>query len=129
MVVVEDNPTDVFLIKEAIVAHGLDVDLRVFKDGEEAIHLIASLDENGDEPCPGLLLLDINLPRTDGLEVLGRLRGSKRCAHIPVIIMTSSAAPSDRERSAALGANAYFQKPTQYDAFLKIGEILRMHLI
>jgi CheY-like chemotaxis protein len=68
--VVEDNPTDVFLIREAIVAYGLDVELEVFEDGEEAISLIARMDANEGELCPNLMLLDLNLPRTDGFEVL-----------------------------------------------------------
>jgi two-component system, chemotaxis family, response regulator Rcp1 len=123
--VVEDNPTDVFLIREAIVAYRLDVELKVFEDGEEAIGLIAQMDANESEPCPRLMLLDLNLPRTDGFQVLKRLRESKRCARIPVVVMTSSAAKSDREKSASLGADAYFQKKVEYDAFLEIGGIIQ----
>jgi CheY-like chemotaxis protein len=122
---VEDNPTDVFLIKEAIAAYRLDVELEVFEDGEEAISLIARMDANESELCPNLMLLDLNLPRTDGFEVLEHLRKSKRCARIPVIVMTSSAAQSDRDKSTSLGADAYFQKQAEYDAFLKIGGIMK----
>jgi CheY-like chemotaxis protein len=125
IVVVEDNPTDVFLIKQAIVHYRLNAKLEIFEDGEDAIRLIARMDADENEPCPHLMLLDLNLPRTDGFEVLERLRKSKRCADIPVIVMTSSAAQSDRDKSASLGADAYFQKKVEYDAFLEIGGIIR----
>lgn len=119
---------DVLLIKEAIVAHQLDLDLQIFANGEEALHFIEKLDQDESVACPQLVLLDINLPRADGFEVLGHLRHSRRCADIPVIIMTSSAAASDRAKSTALGANAYFQKPADYEAFLKLGDVVRKHL-
>lgn len=125
MVIVEDNPTDVFLIQEALRAHRLDVDLRVFEDGEEAIDLIQLLDTDDSQSCPHLMLLDLNLPRADGFEVLKRLRESRRCAEIPVIVMTSSAAQPDREKSESLGADAYFQKQVEYDASLEIGGIIK----
>jgi chemotaxis family two-component system response regulator Rcp1 len=126
--VVEDNPTDVFLIHEAMAAHGVDADLTVFEDGEKAICLIERIEADENEPCPRLMLLDLNLPRTDGFTVLERLRKSPRCAAIPVIVMSSSAIPSDRNRSLALGANAYFQKQSGYSASLEIGAIIRKFL-
>src|SRR5580704_5914352 len=76
IVVVEDNPTDVFLISEAIAAYGLQAELKVVEDGEKAISLIARIEANESEPCPQLILLDLNLPGTDGFEVLKRLRES-----------------------------------------------------
>lgn len=124
IVVIEDNPSDVFLVKQAIAVHHLDVDLQVFGDGEEALSMIARIDAEEDVACPNVMLLDINLPRTDGFTVLQRLRQSKNCAQIPVVVMTSSAAPNDRTKAAALGAKAYFQKPAGYTAFLKIGDII-----
>lgn len=119
---------DIFLIKEAIVAHGLDIDIEIFENGEEALNLISKLDEDENVPCPGLVLLDINLPRADGFEVLGRLRNSRRCAAIPVVVMTSSTAAFDHAKSSALGASDYFHKPSDYETFLTIGEVLRKHL-
>jgi CheY-like chemotaxis protein len=112
--VIEDNPTDVFLIREAIRAHHLDVELQVFDDGEEAINLIERIDTEEDIVCPDVMLLDINLPKTDGFLVLERLRQSKNCAGIFVLVMTSSAAPDDQAKAVTLGANAYFQKPAEY---------------
>jgi CheY-like chemotaxis protein len=116
------------VIREAIALNRLDLDLQVFEDGEKAIEMIAGLDADEEALCPRLILLDLNLPRADGFEVLEKLRNSARCRHIPVLIMTSSAAPSDCHKSTALGANGYFHKPSQYDAFLRIGDIVREHL-
>jgi CheY-like chemotaxis protein len=126
--VVEDSHTDVFLIRSALAAQSLEADLQVLEDGESALDFIGRMDADDTIPCPRLMLLDISLPRLDGFVVLEKLRESRRCARIPVIIMTSSAAPSDRQKSAALGADGYFQKPAQYDAFLKIADLIRSHL-
>lgn len=121
----EDNPTDIFLIREAIAAHGVKADLTVCENGEQALTLIGRIEADESEPCPRLMLLDLNLPRMDGFAVLERLRNSKRCAQIRVIVMSSSAIPSDRNRSMSLGADAYFQKKVEYSASLEIGAMIR----
>jgi len=126
--VVEDNPTDVFLVREALTAHGLKVDLQVFEDGEAAIAFVQQLDAEDTRACPSLLLLDVNLPRADGFTVLRCLRSSTKCGSIPVIVMTSSAALTDRTTATALRADAYFQKPPSYDAFLKLGALAQRML-
>jgi DNA-binding response OmpR family regulator len=110
------------------VAYGLQAELKVFEDGEKAISLIARIEADESELCPHLILLDLNLPATDGFEVLRRLRESKRCAGVRVIVMSSSGAPSDRDRSASLGADAYFQKQVDYDASMEIGGIIQKFL-
>jgi len=124
-VLIDDSQSDVFLVKAAIAAHDLDVELHVIEDGEEAIAFIARLDADDSAACPQLFLIDLNLPRTSGFEVLASLRKSKRCGSAPVVIITSSDAERDRVASAALGATNYFQKPSGYDAFLKIGEVIQ----
>jgi CheY-like chemotaxis protein len=123
VMVIEDNPTDVFLVREALRAHDVKVDLLVFEDGEAAIEYVRQLDTDDKLACPSLILLDVNLPRADGFEVLRVLRSSPSCGNTPVIIMTSSAALPDRTAASALHANAYFQKPPSYDAFLTLGEL------
>jgi DNA-binding response OmpR family regulator len=128
IVLLEDSPTDVFLVREAIAAHGLDVDLAIMEDGEKAATFLARIDTDEDAECPSLFLLDLNLPKTGGLEVLSRVRRSRRCANVPVVIMTSSDAEQDRGASAVLGATAYFRKPSGYEAFLKIGEVIHQLL-
>ena len=124
IVVIEDNPTDVFLVKQAVAAYGLDADLQLLEDGEEAIGLIARIEGDESAHSPDLILLDINLPRTDGFEVLERLRSSDKCRNAPVIVMTSSAAQADHDKAAELGANAYFEKRPGYQDFLKIGAVM-----
>jgi CheY-like chemotaxis protein len=125
IVVVEDNPLDVFLIKEVFRKYRPDAALDVLKNGEEAIQLILRLEEDDSAPCPRLILLDVNLPRTDGFNVLERLRQSRRSASIPVIVVTSSSAQADQRRAAELGAKAYFKKPAGYDEFMKVGDIIQ----
>ncbi len=117
--------TDVFLVKEALTEHRLNAELQVLEDGEQASAFVTQVDADPNRLCPELFLLDLNLPRIPGLEVLARIRRSKRCALSPVVVMTSSNARRDRADSEALGATAYFQKPSGYDAFLKLGQIIR----
>lgn len=128
VVLVEDSETDAFLVKEAISAHGLNVELHVLQDGEQAIRLIAKIDSDPGTRCPHLFLLDLNLPRMSGLEVLAQIRRSPRCASLPVVLITSSDADKDRTESAALGVTAYFRKPHGYEAYLKLGEVIRKAL-
>lgn len=94
-------------------------------DGEQAIGFVTRLDADANATCPSLFVIDLNLPRMSGLEVLERLRQSKSCALTPVLIITSSDAEKDRAESAARGATAYFTKPSGYAAFLKLGEVIQ----
>jgi CheY-like chemotaxis protein len=96
----------------------------VFEDGEAAITYVQQLDTDEALACPRLVLLDVNLPRADGFEVLNTIRCSTKCRDIPVIVMTSSAALPDRTTAMRLRADAYFQKPTSYDAFLNLGTLV-----
>lgn len=125
ILVIEDNPTDVFLIKEALRVIGIHAELRIIQDGEEAMNLLERLASTGGIRCPDLILLDINLPRTDGFKVLERLRGSPKCGSTPVVVMSSSEASGDRLRAKNLRACEYFQKPPGYEAFLKIGLVVK----
>ena len=124
VLVVEDNRADVFLVERAIEFCKLSVRLKVIEDGEEALKYVESVELDGNIPCPDAILLDLNLPRRSGREVLQGVRQAKRCREVPVIILTSSNSPEDRQQTAALGATRYFRKPTSYQEFLKIGDIL-----
>jgi CheY-like chemotaxis protein len=124
-VLIEDNKTDVFLVREAIQAHSLHIGLQVIEDGERAVEHIEALDRDSAAPAPRLFLLDLNLPRRNGCEVLERIRRSPKCAQIPVLIVTSSDLEADRVESASLGATAYFRKPAGYAAYLEIGTLIR----
>lgn len=121
----EDNPADVFLVREAMKAHDLEVNLHVVCDGEMAIEFIEAAEKNGDSPCPHLALLDLNLPRRSGLEVLARLRRSKTCGNIPVAIISSSRDPGEMVILAQLQADHYFTKPSDYDQFMALGGIIK----
>jgi chemotaxis family two-component system response regulator Rcp1 len=121
----EDNRADVLIIEEAIALYGLPIDLHVVDDGEKAFALIQRTEVDAEAPCPQILLLDLNLPKRTGKEVLHLVRQSQRCKDIPVLVITSSDSPKDRKEVAELGANYYFRKPSSYDEFLKVGEVLK----
>jgi chemotaxis family two-component system response regulator Rcp1 len=122
--VAEDNLPDVVLVREVIRMQGLPLEVHLASDGQKAIDFITNADGDSGGPCPQFLLLDLNLPKKDGFEVLQHVRASKKCKNVPVVIMTSSNAPADQARAAELGAK-YFRKPANYDEFLKLGSVLR----
>ena len=124
VLVVEDNRADVFLVERAVEVRKLPVRLLVLDDGEQALRYFARVDSDPSASCPDLLLLDLNLPRKSGQEVLRQIKSAGRCANVPVIILTSSNSAEDRRETAALGAIRYFRKPASYQEFLKIGEIV-----
>jgi two-component system response regulator len=108
----EDNPGDVYLVKEALRTHGIFVNLHVVVDGEEAVQFLEACEKSDDAPCPALALIDLNLPKMDGLEVLKRLRESTKCAHIPVALISSSRQPAETKlNQPPLFANRFFSKP------------------
>ena len=121
----EDNRADALIVEEAISLYGLPIELHVVEDGEKAFKFIDRAENDPQFPCPELLLLDLNLPKRSGLEVLERLRASPLCSDIPVLVITSSNSAKDRKEISRLGASGYFQKPASYDAFLKVGEALK----
>ena len=121
----EDNPGDVYLVEKALEAHGIDHHLHVVKDGGEALEFVAHVGEVGQAPCPDLILLDINLPKADGFEVLRELRRNDHCVHTPVIIVSSSDARKDHERMDELGVAGYFRKPFTFDEFMELGTMVR----
>ncbi|HTS63673.1 MAG TPA: response regulator [Candidatus Acidoferrales bacterium] len=102
----------------------LPFDVHVAPDGQEAIDFIQRAEREPDAPCPHFLVLDLNLPRKDGFEVLRQLRASEKCKGIPVLIVTSSDSPGDVAQARALGAR-YFRKPPSYEEFMKLGGVLR----
>jgi CheY-like chemotaxis protein len=124
VLLVEDNQADVFLVEQAVQLRKLSVRLLVLDNGEEALRYFSQADADPNVRCPDVVLLDLNLPRRSGREVLEQLKGNGRCRSVPVIILTSSNSPDDRRETAALGATRYFRKPTSYQEFLKVGEVL-----
>lgn len=125
ILVVEDNPADVFLIRETIDATEIKAPVHVVNDGEEATRFFDSADRDDSAPCPSLVILDVNLPKKHGIQVLRHLRNSRRCRKAPVIVVSTSNAAKDREALILSGADAYFCKPSTFDEFLKLADLIR----
>jgi DNA-binding response OmpR family regulator len=121
----EDNRADVSLVNEALRFHELVYQLYVAEDCEEAIRFLEAVGKPGEAPRPNVALLDLNLPKGSGHELLQAIRSHPICAQVPVIIVTSSGAPQDRGRAAQLGADRYFRKPAELDEFMELGAIVR----
>lgn len=128
LLLVEDNPADVELVEEALAEAALDCILSVVRDGRQAIDFIEHLEAEGDHCCPDLVLLDLNLPKVSGEEVLSRMRLSRKWRAAKVLIISSSDTPSDRERVKRLGANGYFHKPSSLTQFMELGPRVRAML-
>jgi CheY-like chemotaxis protein len=120
VLLVEDNEADVRLTREALREAGEGVRLSTVGDGEQALAFLRREAGFTEAPRPDLVLLDLNLPRKSGLEVLDEMRSDGSLAHIPVIMLTSSAAQSDVEAAYARGANAFVVKPLELDAFMDL---------
>jgi two-component system, chemotaxis family, response regulator Rcp1 len=124
VLLVEDNPADVFVIRQALAATAFPVDLYIAVDGEEALLKLMSLETAAPASRPWLILLDWNLPRVSGAEVLSYLRQNDVWKDTPVIIVTSTGSPSEVDEMLMLGANAHFQKPSDLKAYLGLGKVV-----
>jgi Response regulators consisting of a CheY-like receiver domain and a winged-helix DNA-binding domain len=121
----EDNRADVTLVREALKVHQLACELQVVEDGELALRFFEALDADANLSCPDLLLLDLNLPKVNGEEVLSHLRVSRRCAQMPVIVITSSDSDKDRDMAHRMGAARYFRKPSDLAEFMRLGAVIK----
>jgi two-component system, chemotaxis family, response regulator Rcp1 len=119
ILVIEDNPADVDLLRRALKHAGLDCELTVIDDGADAL----ALARNGIDPAqaPSLAIIDLNLPKHGGLEVLEQLRANPAIASLPVIILSSSSSPHERAAIERLHAARHIVKPPDLEEFLKIG--------
>ena len=120
VLLVEDDPGDVLMTQEAFEEHKVGNRLHVVPDGVEALRFLRREDEFADAPRPHLILLDLNLPRKDGREVLEEIKSDDELAHIPVVVLTTSEAEEDVVRSYRLHANAYVPKPVDFDQFIQV---------
>ena len=128
ILLIEDNDADVFLVQTALEESGLQFELAVCSDGEEAIRTVAQI-QSGKAPCPDLLLLDMNLPKFGGDEILGFIEAGAGDESYSVVVITSSDSPVDRAQATAFGVDYYFRKPADLEQFLKLGEIVRATLL
>jgi CheY-like chemotaxis protein len=114
LMLVEDDAGDVMLIREAFAGHDRVNEIRLARDGVEALEQL----HDPEQPLPDLILLDLNLPRMDGRELLAELKSDRRLGRIPVVVLSTSDAQKDIVRSYELHANAYVSKPVDLNAFL-----------
>ena len=119
ILLIEDSPSDVRLIREAMKQTPIPVQMTVAEDGLEATEYLHKV-EIGAEPRPDLVLLDLNLPKKNGREVLAEVKSSPNLRQIPVVIMTSSRADEDISEAYALNANCYITKPGDLDEYVNV---------
>jgi CheY-like chemotaxis protein len=120
VLLVEDDPGDVLLIREAFADNKVTNRLHVVSDGVEAMEFMRRKGQYADAPRPDLVLLDLNLPRKDGREVLADVKSDQDLRTIPVVVLTTSQAEEDVLRSYDLHANAYVTKPVDFDRFIGV---------
>jgi CheY-like chemotaxis protein len=120
VLLVEDDPGDVLLIREAFDDNKVANRLHVVADGVEALEFMRQQGGYGDAPRPDLVLLDLNLPRKDGREVLAEVKNDDALRTIPIVVLTTSQAEEDVLRSYDLHANAYVTKPVDFDRFIGV---------
>ena len=120
ILLVEDDPGDVLMTREAFEDHKVHNELHVVNDGEQAMAFLRQEGEYADHPRPDLVLLDLNLPRMDGREVLNAIKSDPDLSSIPVVVLTTSEAEDDVQRSYSLHANAYVTKPVDFERFISV---------
>ncbi len=126
ILLVEDNPDDVTFTLRAFRQNNISNEIIVAADGEQALRIL--LPENAGRPFrPALVLLDVNLPKIDGLEVLRRIRADPRTQSLPVVVLTTSSEETDIVSSYQLGANSFVRKPVVFSDFLNAASMLGMY--
>ncbi|QIS03114.1 response regulator [Nocardia brasiliensis] len=118
ILLIEDDPGDELMTREAFEDNKIGNTLHVAHDGQEALDFLYRQGRYTDAPLPDLILLDLNLPKYDGRQVLERIKADPDLSHIPVVVLTTSAAEEDILRSYKLHANAYVTKPVDLDQFV-----------
>ncbi|MCU7494613.1 MAG: response regulator [Ignavibacteria bacterium] len=117
ILLVDDNKADIWMIDDFIRERKHNVKLTVLRDGQEAVSYLNKESDFQDAPDPSLIVLDLNMPRLNGKEVLSRISQNGRFSHIPVVVLTSSSNPRDEEECRQLGADYYFTKPASLEDY------------
>ncbi|WP_420832736.1 response regulator [Nostoc edaphicum] len=120
VLLVEDNPGDAQLTRIALEDSKISIHLNVVEDGVEAMAFLRKQDKYAKAAHPDIILLDLNLPRKDGREVLAEIKGDENLKRIPVVVLTTSQAEEDILKAYNLSANCYITKPVDFDQFVKI---------
>jgi CheY-like chemotaxis protein len=119
IVLIEDNLADVLLVEMALRENDIFYEMTRFENGEEAINALCVPEERAKAFYPDAILLDLNTPRSDGFDVLWKLRRHPHLVDVPIAILTSSQARSDKDRTALMGSVRYIEKPSRLDEFLR----------
>jgi len=125
VLIIEDNQADAYLIQRAIEGTNLPIDFQVVRDGQQAVQFFDQVDADPAKPRPDIVILDINLPKKQGGDVLKHMRSRVRCAQAHVIVASTSDSQSDQELLKELGADGYFRKPSEFDEFMKLGDVVK----
>lgn len=120
VLLVEDNPGDVRLTREALKEGKIDINLQVAQDGEEALAFLHRRGKHARARRPDLILLDLNMPKMDGREVLAAIKQDSSLKTIPVVVLTTSKAEEDILKTYELNANCYITKPVDFERFIEI---------
>ena len=128
VLVVEDNPADVELLRWALGNAQVDCDLTVIDDGGEAMAFVQQRGKYLDTRTPDLAILDLNLPKYDGIEILEAMRANQAFAGVPVAVLSSSSSPRDQARMEAFRIDRYITKPPDLDEYMQIGHIVKQLL-
>jgi chemotaxis family two-component system response regulator Rcp1 len=118
LLVIEDNPADVDLLRRALASAGLHCQLTVIDDGAEAL---AFFQQGSAAPAPDLAIIDLNLPKHGGMEIIERMRANPTYARVPVVVLSSSSSPRDRAKMENFDVKRYIVKPADLEEFLRIG--------
>jgi CheY-like chemotaxis protein len=129
ILLVEDNAADVYLFRKALERADLNFELIVIEDGAEALAFARQDGPSAANPPPDLAVLDLNLPKNEGVEVLKAMRDNPRLANVPVVITSSSASTRERAAVEQLGVERYIAKPPDLDSFLEIGAVVKEVLL
>jgi CheY-like chemotaxis protein len=121
----EDNLADVYLIREALAEYQVGADLRVVNDGQQVLQMLGTDQGATEIQRMSMIILDLNLPRHDGIEVLEWLRAHPDLTHVPVVVLTSSDSPRDRLNATRLGATCFLRKPSGLEEFLGLGAVFK----
>jgi len=125
ILLVEDNVGDVYLFRKALEHAELNFELTVIEDGAEALAFARQQGKYAGSPVPDLALLDLNLPKNRGIEVLTALRRSSQFSKVPVVITSTSVSPDERDDAERMGVERFIMKPSDLESFLQIGTALK----
>jgi CheY-like chemotaxis protein len=120
VLLVEDNPADIRLFREALTGHGSNIVLTVVNNGEDALRYVRRQGPYANAASPDIIILDLNLPKKDGREVLAELKADPRLRRTPVVVLTTSDAENDIRRAYDLHANCYIRKPVDVAQFMQV---------